>query len=247
MDPVIVSALVRAEEWDALKRYVETFELDDESADDSKPSGKGLTLNFNDIVFDVEGFSEEDLRKVVEVNLSAKSRDEACPISEDNLAVISKFFQENELPYLATLRVDNRPNTNDVLQRIFGSAETKKSLFSLSQISAIIQGLKDGVSLSKDTIECIFHHFKDYPRLMRSDPVQGVYRDKGGIHEEYVAPLTICINTSGMGTYLPWFTGDYRDGTRVSKDRRFKCRYTTWKGLGSTDDVPLYIKIQVTH
>lgn len=249
MDPKVVSALVRARQWDALTRYVEAFgeSADDRSSDDESADDRSrqVTLGIGDIV---SGVPKEHLGQVVEVNLSStRSRDEVYPISEDELASISKFFQENELPRLASLRVDGRPNAKDVLQRIFGSADTKKTLYSLSFISAIKPDLKDGEELSKDVVECIFQHFQDYPRLMRSEPMRGAYRTKTGIIEEFVAPLTIRMNTAGMGTYLPWFTGDYRDGKRVSKDRRFKCRYTTQRRHDSMDDVPLYITIEVVH
>lgn len=252
MDPKVVSALVRAEEWEALKSYVGEFDPssgDDDDKDEYKPRGKGLTLYFNDIVFAVEKFSEEHLREVVEVDLSTKSldRDGACPISKDNLSVILRFFQENELPHLVTLRVDNRPNANDVLQSIFGSAETKKSFFSLTEISAINKNLEeDGDSLSKDTIDCIFRHFEDYTHFIRAQESISSYWIHRVCVEGYVAKLYINMNTARMGTYLPWFAGDYRDGRRISENKQFKCHYNQ-KRPPSGDNVRLYIIIEVSH
>lgn len=198
-----------------------------------------ITLDINDIVYG--NVPKKNLSKVVEINLS---QNEVSPISEEDVETISKFFQDNELPNLVTLRIDGRPNAKDIIKRIFGSTETKKTLYSLSEISVINSKLKEEEELSRDTIECILNHFKDYSYLIRPEQQYGAYRTKQGIIEELVAPLMIYMNTVGMGTYLPWFMGDYRDGKRVLVDKKIKCHYLEWD---TSADVSLYINIKVSN
>jgi hypothetical protein len=218
-------------------------DLGDQNTSRPQERAGKITLSINDILYGE--VPKVNLGKVIEVNLSGENRYEISPISENDIITILKFFEDNELPNLLTLRIDDRPNTNEILKRLFGSTETKKTLYSLSEISAINSNLKEGEELSKDTIECIFNHFNDYPYLIRAEPINGCYRTKMGIQDELVAPLNINMTTSGFGTYLPWFMGDYRDGIRVSKDKKFKCYYRNrWD---ASVDIPLYIKINVSN
>jgi len=217
-----------------------------------------IILSINDILY--SEVPKINLGKVIEVNLSGENRYEVSPISENEIITILKFFEDNELPNLLTLRIDDRPNANEFLKKLFGSTETKKTLYSLSIISVINSfplemprpfghewnsRLIEGEELSKDTIECIYNHFNEYPYLIRAEPINGCYRTKMGIQDELVAPLNINMTTDRMGTYLPWFMGDYRDGIRVSKDKKFKCYYRNrWE---ASVDIPLYIKINVSN
>jgi hypothetical protein len=213
--------------------------INDLGDQNSQNRARKITLSISDILYGQ--VPEVDLGKVIEVNLSGENRYEASSISENDIVTILKFFQNNELSNLETLRINDISNANEILKRIFASTETKKTLYSLSEISAINS---KGEELSKDTIECIFNHFNDYPYLIRTEPINGCYRTKQGIQEELVAPLNVNMSTSGMGTYLPWFMGDYRDGMRVSTDKRFKCYYRNrWD---AHVDIPLYIKIHVS-
>jgi len=199
---------------------------------------KQITLSLCDIL---SGVPKEDLSDVIEINLSTAGI--KVSISEDEIISILNFFQENELPNLERLSINDISNANDILNRIFSSTETKKTLYSLSIISANSNVEKEE-ELSRDTIESIFNHFKDYPYLIRHEQQYGAYRTPIGIIEAPVAPLTIFMSTTGIGTYLPWFAGEYRDGKKVSIDKKIKCYYREWQD--TSDEVRLYMKIQVS-
>jgi hypothetical protein len=209
------------------------------------------TLTFADLKDD--GSLSFEQRLVFSLDFSLSEGSESPVIDDAGLDKIQKLFGNNDLYNLQSIKLDRVENADEVLDRIFNECNPKKSLVSLTSISARgVNNLTSDKDKGKSMADSIFSHFagiKTYPlfpgysHLMRDGRQITSYWDRGECIETYAIPFSFYMSPQEGSGSLDWLdSGDYSKRCRISKDKKIMCHYR----MRDPDTMaPFYLKIEV--